>query len=147
MIKRGRLPPSLLHLLQPLLTPLPPPFFLIYRGEKNVHALVLLIRELLLDVVAFIGLEMPISHSATNLWSENTHLVTHLPENQVQRKTKHYQNYCGTSTVSGQGEKLSIHLPISILPCFVPSGVWWSELSPMYPTYTLDRLRSSKSII
>lgn len=58
MIKRGRLP-----------------LFLIYRGEKNVHALVLLIREVLFDVVAFIGLEMPISHSTTNLWSENTILL------------------------------------------------------------------------
>lgn len=59
------------------------PLFLIYRGEKNVHALVLLIRDVLFDVVAFIGLEMPISHSTTHLWSENSHLVTHFPENQV----------------------------------------------------------------
>lgn len=64
----------------------PPLPLLIYRGEKNVHALVLLIRDVLFDVVAFIGLEMPISHSTTNLWSENTHLVTHLPENQVGKK-------------------------------------------------------------
>ena len=53
------------------------PPFLIYWGEKNVHAMVLLIRNVLFDVVVFIGLEMPISHSTTNLRSENTHPVTH----------------------------------------------------------------------
>lgn len=50
MIKRCRLPP-----------------LLIYRGGGGAHASVLLIRDVSFDVVAFIGLEMPISHCATNL--------------------------------------------------------------------------------
>lgn len=55
--------------------------------------------------MAFIGLEIPISHSTANLWSENAHLVTHLPENQLGKKTKHHQNSCSAPTIFGQEEK------------------------------------------
>lgn len=93
------------------LPPTPPSLFLIYRGEKkNVHALVLLIRDVLFDVVAFIGLEMPISHSSANLWSENTHIVTHLPKNQVwggKKTPKHDQNWHRVPTMFGQEKKFS----------------------------------------
>lgn len=59
-------------------------FFLIYRGKKCpcVGSF---------DPRSFIwcgGFYMPISHSITNLWSENMHLVTHLSENQVGGKNK-----------------------------------------------------------
>lgn len=82
--------------------------FLIYRGKKNVQALVLLIRDVLFDVVAFIGLEMFISHSTTNLWSENTHLVTHFPENQVGKKKQNMIKTRAERTIFGQ--KKTLHL-------------------------------------
>lgn len=63
MIKRGRPPPPPPPPPHPRQPRQPLPFFLIYSGG-DVRALVLLIRELLFDVVAFIC-QFP--HSATNL--------------------------------------------------------------------------------
>lgn len=72
-IKRGNLPP-----------------FFIYTG-KNVDVLVLLIHNVLFDVVAFTGLEMPISHPTAYLWSENTQKEKQL------RKT--YKYFCSKNNL------------------------------------------------
>lgn len=54
---------------------------------------------------------MPISHSTTNLWSENMYLVTHLSQNQVGTKqndsklTQSSDNICLKTRIQVKQEK------------------------------------------